>query len=464
MGAGGVKSGYDAVRRSGDTMTGNLETPGLTVGPGDLMYLVNGAGVARITSASQLIASSANFSDTSTTRTNLDVYSKAESDNLAAQSALRYYFNEPASDIASFESFATAPVSVQASETWVIQTTSTLVDQWVTPVGTPHLTTLVTGVYEVVGYMSKTGPGTIYTTMELWSCATDGSSPSFIATSSSSSISGTVDKAVGIVNFTLSIPVSLVDTNRLIVKLYAYRVGVGGLTLWYGGNTNAYFGVPISPRNFMRVDGSNAGDVVFPEDLSVTGTVHTQNLSIEGSGFTATAACGIGANPAVGVALNVGGNISATSLTISTPQTITVPIYVLAKKDTTQTFPGGGAVATITFATVIEDTVSAWDGSQLTAPASGIYSISGCCVVATSTAGVGSTVRIYKNGTILDPYRLFWSSTLGAGTTAQFKFSCIVSLSLGDKLAIYLRNDESAGMSAAADYSIIEIVQLFKRP
>jgi len=34
MGAGGVKSGYDAVRRSGDTMTGNLETPGLTVGPG----------------------------------------------------------------------------------------------------------------------------------------------------------------------------------------------------------------------------------------------------------------------------------------------------------------------------------------------------------------------------------------------------------------------------------------------
>lgn len=195
----------------------------------------------------------------STARSNLDVYSKTETDALAAQSSLRYYFDETSSDIVGYESFATSPVLIQASEALALGTTLALLDTWITPPNTPNLTTLVTGEYEVEGYMSKSGAGTAYTIMELWSRNLAGTE-TFIASSTQSSLVGVVSSPqLGVLRFSVGTAVTLADTDRLVVKLYGYRSGVAALTLWYGGATSAFFGVPISPRNFMRIDGSNAG-------------------------------------------------------------------------------------------------------------------------------------------------------------------------------------------------------------
>lgn len=198
--------------------------------------------------------------DAATARSNLDVYSKTESDELAAQSTLRYYFKEENSDVEGYEAFATAPMLIQASDPITLTTSLALIDAWITPQNTPHLTTLVSGIYEVEGYMSKTGNGTAYTIMELWSRNTEGTE-TFIASSTTSTLTGVIASPVlGILRFSVTEPVELAATDRLVVKLYGYRGAVtAGLVLWYGGATSAFFGVPISPRNFLRLDGSNAG-------------------------------------------------------------------------------------------------------------------------------------------------------------------------------------------------------------
>jgi hypothetical protein len=196
-----------------------------------------------------------------TGRAALDVYSKEESDALAAQSTLRYYFNEASSDIAGFEAFATSPVAVQAGEAKTLGTSIALVDQWITPVNTPNLTTLVSGIYEMEMYFSTTGAGSAYIVPELWIYTAAGAEKQHVATDSVKIISGAQTKDLQTFRFSVPAAVSLASTDRLVVKLYAYRAGVQSLVIWYGGATDAFFGVPISPRNFLRTDGSNPSDL-----------------------------------------------------------------------------------------------------------------------------------------------------------------------------------------------------------
>lgn len=222
MGAGGTKFGYDALRK--DLNLSDLR-------------------------------------DASTSRTNLDVYSKTETDNLAAQSTLRYYFQEINSGLSTaskdLELFATSPVAVQASEAITLGTSNALLDQWITATNTPNLTTLVSGYYEIEGYLSKTGAGTAYVIPELWFFSTDGATGTFIASGATVTITGVVSATLYSSRISVPTAVSVGVTDRLVVKLYGYRSGVAGLTIWYGGVTDSFFGVPISPRNFLRTDGSN---------------------------------------------------------------------------------------------------------------------------------------------------------------------------------------------------------------
>jgi len=214
--------------------------------------------------------------DAAGARAAFDVYSKAETDSLAAQSTLRYYFDETDSDVVGYEAFATAPVAVQASEAITLATSSALIDVWITPANTPNVDTLVTGIYEIEQYITKTGNGTSNLIAELWSRDTGGTE-TFIATSSAIAESGIISTPKLIFpRFSIEAPVTLAHTDRLVVKLYGYRGAVAsGLVIWYGNSTGSFFGVPISPRNFMRIDGSNAEAAAARVALGVVGSSAT---------------------------------------------------------------------------------------------------------------------------------------------------------------------------------------------
>jgi len=214
-------------------------------------------------------------------RENLDVYSRTESDALAAQSTLRYSFTETNSDIATdsvtYEYMATSSSAIQASESLSLALTNSLLDAWVTPAGTPNLDKLVAGKYEVEFYFSKTGPGTANLYTELWGFAADGATGTIVASSAVTILSGTIDKQLSISRITLLMDAQMLHSDRLALKLYGYRSGVASITIWYGGTTDSFFGVPISPRNFLRVDGSNADTAAEVRTNIGLGSMSTQN-------------------------------------------------------------------------------------------------------------------------------------------------------------------------------------------
>lgn len=238
------------------------------------------------------------FVASSSVRTDLDVYSRDEVDALTAQSTLRYYFDETSSDIVGYESFATSPVMVQASDAITLTTSLAQIDAWVTPANTPNLTTLVTGIYEVELFFSKTGVGDSTIITELWSRDTGGTE-TFIASSTAHTLSGVISSPVlEVLRFSVSAPVTVASTDRLVVKMYGYRgAATAGLVLWYGGVTGGFFGVPISPRNFMRVDASNADLAEAQSNLGITADianlaahVASTGTSVHGMGTMATEA------------------------------------------------------------------------------------------------------------------------------------------------------------------------------
>lgn len=233
-----------------------------------------------------------------TARTNLDVYSKDESDALAAQGTLRYYLQEASSGLATdgkgIELAATSPVTL-ASESPTLGTTIALLDQWITATGTPAVTMLDSGVYEVIGYFSKSGLPTVTLIYELWVVRTDGSAGELIASSSIITLpTGTVTQSRDIANITVSSAVTILATDRLLLKLYGYQSAAPAtaFAIWYGGAVSSYFGVSISPRNFLRTDGSNPNTAATVRTNLGLGTLSTQaadNAAITGGVATLTA-------------------------------------------------------------------------------------------------------------------------------------------------------------------------------
>lgn len=203
-------------------------------------------------------------------RTNIDVYSKSESDAMVAQSNLRYYFTESSSDVAGFEAFAVSPVVAQASEAITLGTSNALLDQWITPPNKPNITTLLSGVYEASGYLSKTGAGSMYMTLEFWVYDSVGSPKFLVASSAPFVFSGVVVQQLVSPRFSAAAASTILATDRLAVKLYGYRSGVAAATFWYGGVSDGYFSVVISPRNYARTDGSNIASSAFSANLDKT--------------------------------------------------------------------------------------------------------------------------------------------------------------------------------------------------
>ena len=226
---------------------------------GGMSISSGGGGVSRpISPVIDLAEGGSGSGSAAGARTNFDVYSKEETDNLAAQSTLRYYLQDVASDIGGYEGFATAPIIVQASEAMAaIGTTYTLLDQpHLTPLGTPNITTLVSGVYEVTDYYSKTGGGDITLAYEFWIRNLAGTER-FVATSSATLLQGTLTKYQVNSDIVVSVATTTASTDRLVLKAYALRTSAATLTRWYGDATSGFFGVLISPRNFARTDLSN---------------------------------------------------------------------------------------------------------------------------------------------------------------------------------------------------------------
>lgn len=212
------------------------------------------------TNGELMLTTGVNASDAAAVRTNLEVYSKNESDDLAAQSTLRYYISEAADAvIAGYEQLKTSPITVQASETLAVGTTQTLLDAWISPIGTPNITMLSSGIYEVESYISKSAGANITCTMEFWTRNLAGVE-TFVASSAPTLFNVAAAVQPGFFRFSVASAITIVNTDRLVLKLYGIRAGapVSSLTLWYGGVTDAFFGIPISPRNFMRTDASNA--------------------------------------------------------------------------------------------------------------------------------------------------------------------------------------------------------------
>ena len=234
---------------------------------------------------SDAVSSSGAGIATTAFRTAADVYSKAESDGLAAQSSLRYYFQEVDSDIVGYESLASTPLLVQTTGTPVTLTSTTdwaLIDKWVTGTGTPNIATLTQGEYLIHLHFTKTTMTGAYTAFETWSKDAAGVE-TFIASSPAALNSIT---AVTDYDDTFTVAATAFNRmNRLVVYQYGKKASGGAdpvITNYYGQPTEGYFGVPISPRNFLRTDGSNPSDAATVRTNLGLGTAAVKNT---GSGL-----------------------------------------------------------------------------------------------------------------------------------------------------------------------------------
>ena len=181
-------------------------------------------------------------------------------DQIAGQNSLRYYFSQTDDPIiAGYEKFATAPEAIQTSDGPItVNAAITLLDTWITPANTPNITTLLSGIYEINQFFTKTGGGVDITyRYEMWTRNTVGTM-TFVATSSSAILSGTITTPT-IIRCILSVPaaVTIAATDRIVIRAYASRSGAATTTIWYGSITEGFLSFLISPRNFARTDFSN---------------------------------------------------------------------------------------------------------------------------------------------------------------------------------------------------------------
>jgi len=370
-----------AFRKEGGTITGDVAIEGGLVVSGTALLpgLVIASGVPTL--ASDVVITNATITgnlavqgntqlnvldvtDTTTTRSNLGVYSTGETDAIAATlsldltthaldnsthscdtiasltaledhmascaascasntveaggNALRYYFEEMASDIPTYEAFSTTPVVDVASDT-VKTVTGTLseIDAWATPVGEPDLSILQSGIINVHLDFTKGSGAHLYTMFSLYSRTASGVE-TFIA--SSGIYLATTDGA----NYTIALdivilaPVVLDPTDRLVIRQLAAK-GSGGNTSiqnWYGGTRQGYIAVPISGTNFARTDFSNVANASMSGSLDVENDVTATEFYGSGQFLTG-----------VGGALTVTDEVQTTSTATNTvTTTMTIPV------------------------------------------------------------------------------------------------------------------------------------------
>lgn len=190
-----------------------------------------------------------------------------------------YMFSGTNSSITGYEQMVSLPsyaAGALATKALAATTTPQVIEEFATNIGFPNVTVIPAGTCHFHWEVQKSaGSNNYYTYAEVYKRVLAGTE-TLIATSDNSAQSALNTLLSVDVTATLASDVTLLSTDRLVVKVYGVMVSsTATLTLNYDDTTNARFefpSVPVDATNFVPYTGATLDVDLGSKNITTTGT------------------------------------------------------------------------------------------------------------------------------------------------------------------------------------------------
>lgn len=234
---------------------------------------------------------------------------------IPSQSVLSYYFYHTLSDTSTFKLQKATATTTQVALTTGSVADGQVLQNWITPVGTPNISTIPDGQYEFKIDAAQT-VGVQFTQLigEIWEVSATGVDIGMIGASATSTFL-TGSQATYTLFFNRNTPYALQSTaSRIVTRVRASVTGIGtapSAVLYYGGAADSHIEIPgitVDASSFVPYTGATANLNLGTNNLTLAGLTFTT--------MTGTSATTTNFNT-TGLSFSSGTGTSVTSTNVS---------------------------------------------------------------------------------------------------------------------------------------------------